>query len=85
MSIYAAEKVGSTKVIPAFLDPNLKPEQLKYGVSFASAASGYDELTSTNAVCHSLEVKAVGELCFCIKRSSSYLCMELLSSPKHKF
>ncbi|XP_020080828.1 GDSL esterase/lipase At5g45950-like [Ananas comosus] len=44
-----SEKVGSTKVIPAFLDPNLKPEQLKYGVSFASAASGYDELTSTNA------------------------------------
>ncbi|OAY72649.1 GDSL esterase/lipase [Ananas comosus] len=26
-----SEKVGSTKVIPAFLDPNLKPEQLKYG------------------------------------------------------
>lgn len=55
MFIYAAEKVGSTKVIPAFLDPNLKPEQLRYGVSFASASSGYDDLTSTSAVRRSIK------------------------------
>nr|CAD1822335.1 unnamed protein product [Ananas comosus var. bracteatus] len=55
-----SEKVGSTKVIPAFLDPNLKPEQLKYGVSFASAASGYDELTSKEIIKDAVFVISAG-------------------------
>ncbi|KAF3451402.1 hypothetical protein FNV43_RR07497 [Rhamnella rubrinervis] len=37
---------GYRKIIPAFLSSNLKPTDLVHGVSFASAASGYDELTA---------------------------------------
>ncbi|KAM5588084.1 GDSL esterase/lipase [Rosa sericea] len=43
---FIADAVGYTKTIPAFLDPNLKPADLPHGVSFASAASGYDDLTA---------------------------------------
>ncbi|CAN1853947.1 GDSL esterase/lipase At5g45950 [Linum perenne] len=43
---FIAEALGFTKIIPAFLDPRLKPADLLHGVSFASAASGYDELTA---------------------------------------
>lgn len=43
---FIAEGIGYTKVIPAFLDPNIKPTELLHGVSFASAASGYDDLTA---------------------------------------
>ncbi|KAJ4830675.1 hypothetical protein Tsubulata_027984 [Turnera subulata] len=43
---FIAEALGYTKVIPAFLDPNLKPTDLLHGVSFASAASGYDDFTA---------------------------------------
>ncbi|KAG9442748.1 hypothetical protein H6P81_018602 [Aristolochia fimbriata] len=32
--------------LPAYLDPQLKPEDLLTGVSFASAGSGYDDLTA---------------------------------------
>ncbi|GAV87036.1 Lipase_GDSL domain-containing protein [Cephalotus follicularis] len=41
-----AAALGHTKTIPAFLDRNLKPTDLLHGVSFASAASGYDDLTA---------------------------------------
>ncbi|KAJ6365704.1 hypothetical protein OIU76_030470 [Salix suchowensis] len=40
---FVAEAFGYTKIILAFLDPNLKPADLPHGVSFASAASGYGE------------------------------------------
>ncbi|KAG2687758.1 hypothetical protein I3760_09G065600 [Carya illinoinensis] len=43
---FIAEAIGFTKQVPAFLDPNLKPTDLLHGVSFASAASGYDDLTA---------------------------------------
>ncbi|QCD76823.1 GDSL esterase/lipase At5g45950 [Vigna unguiculata] len=43
---FVAEAVGYRKVIPPFLDPNLKPEDLEYGVSFASAATGFDDYTA---------------------------------------
>ncbi|XP_050225569.1 GDSL esterase/lipase At5g45950 [Mercurialis annua] len=43
---FIAEAIGYTKTIPAFLDPNIKPTDLLHGVSFASAASGYDDLTA---------------------------------------
>ncbi|CAA3020437.1 GDSL esterase lipase EXL3-like [Olea europaea subsp. europaea] len=36
-----AEELGITELIPAYLDPNLKLEDLKKGVSFASGGSGY--------------------------------------------
>ncbi|BFG27864.1 hypothetical protein CerSpe_141380 [Prunus speciosa] len=43
---FIADAVGYTKTIPAFLDPNLKLEDLPHGASFASAASGYDDFTA---------------------------------------
>lgn len=48
--IFSAEAIGYTKIVPAFLDPNLKPKDLLHGVSFASAASGYDDLTANLSV-----------------------------------
>ncbi|KAF5200556.1 GDSL esterase/lipase [Thalictrum thalictroides] len=42
----AAESLGIKMMIPAFLDPKLKKEDLLTGVSFASSASGYDNLTA---------------------------------------
>lgn len=50
MFVPPAEAIGYTKVIPAFLDPNLKATDLLYGVSFASADSGYDDLTANLSV-----------------------------------
>ncbi|KAK9089047.1 hypothetical protein Scep_028129 [Stephania cephalantha] len=43
---FVAEALGYSEVVPAFLDPNVKPEDLLRAVSFASAASGYDDLTA---------------------------------------
>ncbi|XP_068326003.1 GDSL esterase/lipase EXL3-like [Pyrus communis] len=40
-----AESVGVKKILPAYLDPNLKIHDLLTGVSFASGGSGYDPLT----------------------------------------
>ncbi|XP_055834971.1 GDSL esterase/lipase EXL3-like [Solanum dulcamara] len=39
------EDFGIKKLMPAYLDQDLKVEDLKTGVSFASGASGYDLLT----------------------------------------
>uniref|UniRef100_M4EGE4 Uncharacterized protein n=2 Tax=Brassica campestris TaxID=3711 RepID=M4EGE4_BRACM len=41
-----AEKLGLTKTLPAYLSPNLKPEDLLQGVTFASGGTGYDPLTA---------------------------------------
>ncbi|KAF6144046.1 hypothetical protein GIB67_037719 [Kingdonia uniflora] len=43
---FIVEAIGFTKIILGFLDPHLKKENLLLGVSFASAASGYDDLTT---------------------------------------
>ncbi|TXG52021.1 hypothetical protein EZV62_021190 [Acer yangbiense] len=43
---YAVEKLGIKELLPAYLDPNLRPEDLLTGVSFASGGCGYDPLTS---------------------------------------
>lgn len=43
---FIAEAMGYRKIVPPFLDPNLKLEDLPYGVSFASAATGYDDFTA---------------------------------------
>ncbi|CAJ2642919.1 unnamed protein product [Trifolium pratense] len=39
------EELGLKELLPAYLDPNLKPSDLPTGVCFASGASGYDPLT----------------------------------------
>lgn len=41
-----ADEFSIKQYIPAYLDPNLRPEDLLTGVSFASGGCGYDSLTS---------------------------------------
>ncbi|KAL9461785.1 hypothetical protein AB3S75_004727 [Citrus x aurantiifolia] len=41
-----AQEFGIKELLPAYLDPNLKPQDLVTGVSFASGGAGYDPLTS---------------------------------------
>lgn len=59
----AAEKLGIARSIPGFLDPKLKPGQLRRGVSFASAGSGYDDATAKRSVCqcqqHNLHIFSI--------------------------
>ncbi|CAK9321076.1 unnamed protein product [Citrullus colocynthis] len=43
---FIAEALGFGETVPAFLDRTLKPIDLLHGVSFASASSGYDDLTA---------------------------------------
>ncbi|XAR61634.1 Triacylglycerol lipase [Bertholletia excelsa] len=40
------EELGIKELLPAYLDPNLQPEDLPTGVNFASGGAGYDPLTS---------------------------------------
>ncbi|XP_060202599.1 GDSL esterase/lipase At5g45960-like [Lycium barbarum] len=42
---FVARYVGVKDYVPAYLDPSLSIEELKTGVSFASAGTGYDPLT----------------------------------------
>lgn len=44
-SDFIASSLGIKELLPAYLDPNLTPEDLLTGVSFASGGSGYDSLT----------------------------------------
>ncbi|PON77922.1 Lipase [Parasponia andersonii] len=43
---FLASYVGLKEYVPPYLDPNLSTKELMTGVSFASAGSGYDPLTS---------------------------------------
>ncbi|KAE8659846.1 GDSL esterase/lipase EXL1 [Hibiscus syriacus] len=45
-SDFIAKELGIKDTVPAYLDPNLKPQDLITGVSFASGGSGYDSLTA---------------------------------------
>ncbi|OAY57578.1 GDSL esterase/lipase EXL3-like [Manihot esculenta] len=45
-SDFIAEAFGVKKFLPAYLDPNLKLEDLLTGVCFASGGGGYDPITS---------------------------------------
>ncbi|XXG86239.1 hypothetical protein AAC387_Pa11g1171 [Persea americana] len=40
-------ELGIKEYLPAYLDPELKPQDLLTGVSFGSAGTGYDTLTAT--------------------------------------
>ncbi|KAL5719192.1 hypothetical protein ACHQM5_012004 [Ranunculus cassubicifolius] len=44
-----AEQLGIKELLPAYLDPNLKPSDLPTGVCFASGGAGYDPVTSQSA------------------------------------
>ncbi|KAL1209848.1 GDSL esterase/lipase [Cardamine amara subsp. amara] len=41
-----AEKLGLAKTLPAYMNRNLKPQDLLKGVTFASGGTGYDPLTA---------------------------------------
>ncbi|XP_059302392.1 GDSL esterase/lipase EXL3-like [Lycium ferocissimum] len=43
-----AEELGIKGLVPAYLDQNLRDEDLKTGVSFASGGCGYDPLTASS-------------------------------------
>eukprot|EP01018_Ginkgo_biloba_P000400 Gb_07440 [translate_table: standard] len=43
---FLASELGLKETIPAYLDPGLNTQDLLTGVSFASAGSGYDNLTA---------------------------------------
>ncbi|KAL5778246.1 hypothetical protein ACOSP7_011172 [Xanthoceras sorbifolium] len=54
-SDFIVEDLGIKELLPAYSDPNLQPEDLLTGVSFASGGSGYDPLTSGIALAIPLE------------------------------
>ena len=43
---FLASFLGIKEAVPPFLEPNLSDDELRTGVSFASAGSGYDDLTT---------------------------------------
>ncbi|XP_022769947.1 GDSL esterase/lipase At2g30310-like [Durio zibethinus] len=43
---FVASSLGIKEAVPPFLKPNLSDNELRTGVSFASAGSGYDDLTT---------------------------------------
>ncbi|KAH9693479.1 GDSL esterase/lipase EXL3 [Citrus sinensis] len=45
-----AEELGIKELLPAYLQPNLQPEDLLTGVTFASGGCGYDPLTTELAL-----------------------------------
>ncbi|KAJ8762395.1 hypothetical protein K2173_007555 [Erythroxylum novogranatense] len=50
-----AEELGVKDLLPAYRDPNLRPEDLLTGVCFATGGSGYDPLTSEITLVTSLD------------------------------
>ncbi|XP_074263745.1 GDSL esterase/lipase At1g20120-like [Silene latifolia] len=52
---FLAEKLGVKKYLPAYLDNSIEEEDLVTGVSFASAGSGYDNMTASLVLTRSLE------------------------------
>ncbi|XVE80962.1 hypothetical protein DITRI_Ditri15bG0023800 [Diplodiscus trichospermus] len=56
---FLASSLGIKDAVPPFLDPNLSDDELLTGVSFASAGSGFDDLTTslTNVIPVSKQVE----------------------------
>lgn len=68
---FPAERFGVKELLPAYLSPNLQPQELPTGVSFASGGSGYDPLTAKLMVWFWFI-----EFCFSYKRINvSYLIL----------
>lgn len=49
MSDFLADALGLKQYVPPFLDPNLPRFELPTGVCFASAGSGYDDMTASSS------------------------------------
>ncbi|CAI8600121.1 unnamed protein product [Vicia faba] len=56
-SDFLVEVLGIKEFLPAYLDPNIQPNDLITGVCFASGGTGYDPLTSQLAVAISLSTQ----------------------------
>ncbi|WMV41169.1 hypothetical protein MTR67_034554 [Solanum verrucosum] len=54
------EELGIKEVMPAYLDPHLRVEDLKTGVSFASGGCGFDPQTSSIAELYKLGARKIG-------------------------
>lgn len=50
--INVAEDLGFETIIPGFLEKRVLNKELLHGVSFASAGTGYDDLTANFTVCY---------------------------------
>lgn len=48
--VFAASALGVKELLPPYLDKSLTLEDLRTGVSFASAGSGYDNATCKTMV-----------------------------------
>lgn len=48
--IFLAEAFGYRNIVRGFLEPHMEKEDMLHGVSFASAGSGYDDLTANLTV-----------------------------------
>ena len=48
--MYTAGLAGLPDIVPAYLDPEFQGRQILTGASFASAASGYDDVTARSFV-----------------------------------
>ncbi|GFP97841.1 GDSL esterase/lipase at1g06990 [Phtheirospermum japonicum] len=70
-----ASLIGPKETIPPFLAPNLSDEDIITGVSFASAGSGYDELTTSFSHVISMS-KQPGYLRYYVKRLEGIVGIE---------
>ncbi|KAL5995678.1 hypothetical protein ACLOJK_025746 [Asimina triloba] len=52
---FIVSELGIKELLPAYLDPDLKPQDLVTGVSFASAGTGFDSLTAKTLSVISME------------------------------
>lgn len=52
VALHAASALGVKELLPPYLKKDLSLEELKTGVSFASAGSGYDNSTCRTMVTH---------------------------------
>ncbi|XP_077231376.1 GDSL esterase/lipase At1g58525-like isoform X2 [Tasmannia lanceolata] len=55
-----ASALGIKELLPAYLDPQLKPQELLTGVSFASSGAGYDNLTAQIMELYKLGARKIG-------------------------
>ncbi|CAN6541497.1 unnamed protein product [Malus baccata var. baccata] len=80
-----SESVGVKKILPSYLDPNLKIQDLLTGVSLASGGSGYDPLTPkiviTAAVGKESAATIVSKIIYIVCTRSNDIANTYFSTP----
>ncbi|THG03361.1 hypothetical protein TEA_010346 [Camellia sinensis var. sinensis] len=76
---FIAEAFGYTNIIRGFLDPTIQKVDLLHGVSFASAGSGYDDLTANFTGMHRLGARRVA-----VVGVPPFGCMPLVKTLRDK-